>query len=114
VLSPVPLTPEPRRSAAIAIVTARGGVPTAAEVATVHAQIQPELARLGYVLATDPRFAEVVVHVKVTPDASGGPGAISVLDIARISDEREQALAARDEFKESSAKAIRSQVTEPR
>ena len=102
------------RSAAIAIVMEGGGVPTAGHVAEVYAAIRPEIARLGYVIAADPRSAEVVVHVKFKPDLSGAGGRVSILNVASTTDQRQQAMAARDEFKESSAKAIRSQMTEPR
>ena len=103
------------RSAAIAIVMDGGGVPTAEQIAEVYAKVRPNVARLGYVLAANPRSAEVVVHVKFTPDLSGGAGGhVSILTVASNADERQQAIAARDQFKESSEKAIRSQTTEPR
>jgi hypothetical protein len=92
-----------------------GGVPTAEQIAIVYAHMRPEIARLGYVVAANPRLAEVVVHVKFTPDLTGGfGGRISILNVAPSAEKREKAFAARDEFKDSSAKAIRSQITEPR
>ena len=102
------------RSAAVAIVMEGGGVPTAGHVAEVYTAMRPEIARLGYVMAADPRSAEVVVHVKFKPDLSGAGGRVSILNVASTTDQRQQAMAARDEFKESSAKAIRSQMIEPR
>jgi hypothetical protein len=52
--------------------------------------------------------------VKFTPDLSGGAGGrVSILNVATDADERQQAFAAREEFKETSAKANRSQITEP-
>ena len=103
------------RSAAIAIVMDGGGVPTTEQIAAVYAKLRPDIAKLGYVLAENPRSAEVVVHVKFTPNLSDGAGGrVSILTVASNADQHHEAIAARDQFKESSAKAIRSQTTEPR
>ena len=103
------------RPAAIAIVMDGGGVPSMEQTAEVHARMRSELAKMGYVLAASPRLAEVIVHVKFTPEVSGGAGGrISILNAASNVNPRQQAMAARDEFKEASAKAVRSQTTEPR
>jgi hypothetical protein len=110
-----PQTAREERSAAIAVVMDGGGVPTADQIARVYARMGPEIARLGYAIASNPRVADAIVHVKFTPDLGGGDGdRVSILTVAPKEDERRKASASREEFKEISEKAIRSQMTEPR
>jgi hypothetical protein len=110
-----PRTASIERSAAIAVVMDGGGVPNADQIARVYERIGPEIAKLGYVIAANPRVADAVVHVKFTPRMGDGDAdRVSILAVAPNADDRRKASAAREEFKESSAKAIRSQMTEPR
>ena len=103
------------RPVALAIVMADGGVPSRSQIAYVHAEVQPYLTREGFVIAPHPRAAERLLHVKLTPDplAEYG-GRIEILSVASNVDRSAQAIAARDEFRRNSEKAIRSQIYEPR
>jgi hypothetical protein len=100
---------------ALAIVMADGGVPSRSQIAYVHAQVQPYLTREGLVIAPNPRAAERLLHVKLTPDpvaASGGR--IEILSVASKVDNAAHAISARDEFRRNSEKAISNQTYEPR
>jgi hypothetical protein len=103
------------RPVALAIVMADGSVPTRSQIAYVHAAVQPHLTHEGFVVASSPRAAERLLHVKLTPDplAESG-GRVEILSVASEVDRAAQSISARDEFRRNSEKAIRSQIYEPR
>lgn len=103
-----------KRLAVVAVTMAGGGVPSKAQLAEVHATLQPKLAQMGYTMAANSRNADYIVHVRFTPDPLGSAaGHVAIDSVESTQTQVNPAVAAREEFREQSARAIRQQITEP-